>query len=156
LWQAGADVPQPISHDRSTILMEYLGEVDRPAPTLHSVRLPPSEAQPIFDRLLRNVALMLDQGVVHGDLSAFNVLYWDGEVTIIDLPQVVEARTNAEAYPIFRRDLARLCQYFARYGLQADPTRLAATLWQDHNLPLPADWEQLALEALPPEDEEEG
>jgi RIO kinase 1 len=155
LWQAGADVPQPISYDKSTILMEYLGELDQPAHTLHSVHLPPEQVRPIFDRLLHNVALLLEHGLLHGDLSAFNVLYWEGDVKLIDFPQVVEARTNAEAFPIFHRDLARLCQYFARYGLQADAGQLAADLWQQYQLPLPRDWERLALETLPPEDEDE-
>jgi RIO kinase 1 len=155
LYQAGADVPQPVSRGSSTILMEYLGEIDTPAPTLHSVSVPRAEAGLLFDRLLHNVELMLAQGVLHGDLSAFNVLYWEGEVTLIDFPQVVEARTNAEAFPIFHRDIARLCQYFARYGLQPDANQLAADLWQRYELPLPRDWENLALESLPEEEEDE-
>jgi RIO kinase 1 len=148
-------VPQPISRGSSTILMEYLGEVDAPAQTLHSVTVPRAEAQPLFDRLLHNVELMLGHGLLHGDLSAFNVLYWEGEITLIDFPQVVEARSNAEAYPIFRRDIARLCQYFVKYGLQPDPEQLSASLWQRHHLPLPGDWETLALETLPDMDADE-
>ena len=128
--------------------------MDSPAHTLHSVTLARAEVQPLFDQLLHNVELLLKHGLLHGDLSAFNVLYWEGEITLIDFPQVVEARSNAEAFPIFHRDLARLCQYFARYGLQVDAAQLAASLWQRHHLPLPSDWDQLALEALPPEDEE--
>ncbi len=155
LWQAGADVPQPISRGSSTILMEYLGEVDLPAPTLHSVTVPRAEAGPLFDRLLHNVELLLGLGLLHGDLSAFNVLYWDGEIKLIDFPQVVEARSNQEAYPIFRRDIARLCQYFVRCGLHTDPDQIAAQLWQRHHLPLPEDWDSLALEALPEADEDE-
>jgi RIO kinase 1 len=134
--------------------MEYVGELDTPAPTLHSVTVPRAEAQPLFDRLLHNVDLMLQQGVLHGDLSAFNVLYWEGEVTLIDFPQVVEARTNADAFPIFHRDIARLCQYFARYGLQPKADQLAVDMWQRYRLPVPRDWERLALENLPEEDEE--
>ena len=155
LWQAGADVPQPIARGSSTILMEYLGELDTPAPTLHSVTLSRSQAQPLFDRLLHNVDLMLQHGLLHGDLSAFNVLYVDGEVTLIDFPQVVEAHRNAEAYPIFRRDIARLCHYFGRYDLAPDPDALAAAMWQRHHLPLPRDWERRALEVLPEAAEDE-
>ncbi len=154
LYQAGADVPQPVSRGSSTILMEYLGELDAPAPTLHSVTLPRAEVQPLFDRLMDNVALMLKHGLLHGDLSAFNVLYWEGDITLIDFPQVVEAHTNAEAYPIFRRDVARLCQYFARYGLHTNANDLAAGLWARHHLPLPQDWDNLALQNLPEPDEE--
>jgi hypothetical protein len=67
----------------------------------------------------------------------------------------VEAQHNAEAYPIFRRDIARLCQYFDRYGPTTDPDALAATMWQRHRLPLPRDWERLALEVLPEPAEDE-
>ncbi len=105
--------------------------------------------------MLHNVELLLKLGLLHGDLSAFNVLYWDGDIKLIDFPQVVEARTNQDAYPIFRRDIARLCQYFVRYGLTANPDQIAARLWQRHHLPLPEDWSSLALEALPEEDEDE-
>src|SRR5437773_2782739 len=89
LHAAGADVPTPVAHNENAILMEYIGDEKWPAPPLSSVRLQPGEARPLFDRLMQNVELMLSQDVVHGDLSAFNVLYWEGKATIIDFPQAV-------------------------------------------------------------------
>lgn len=130
LHQAGADVPRPVARGSHAILMEYVGEVDLPAPTLSQVRLDRNQARPLFERLMRNVELMLAHGRVHADLSAFNVLYWDGEAKIIDFPQAVDVLTNRDAFDIFERDVARLCQYFARYRIASDPGQLARDLWE--------------------------
>jgi RIO kinase 1 len=113
----------------NTILMEYVGELKTPAPTLQSVTLGCSEALDLFGRLLGDVELMLASGCVHADLSAFNVLYWRGDYRIIDFPQSVDPAVHPSAYPLFERDVTRLCQYFARYGIDADATALAAEMW---------------------------
>ncbi len=51
---------------------------------------------------------------MHGDLSAYNILYWEGHIALIDFPQVVPARDNRNAYAIFERDVTRLCAVFHR------------------------------------------
>ena len=51
--------------------------------------------------------------MIHGDLSAFNILYWEGKVTLIDFPQVTLSESNHNAYRIFQRDVRRVCEYFA-------------------------------------------
>lgn len=135
LRAAGCDVPRPVAVGENTILMEYIGDPDRPAPTLHEVRLAVREARALFDRLVENLEKMLAAERVHGDLSAYNVLYWEGAITIIDLPQAVNPYQNRDAWDIFRRDVTRLCQYFQRYGLGNDPERLASDLWDRHALP---------------------
>jgi RIO kinase 1 len=142
LYRAGADVPQPFRNSEHAILMEYFGEVGLAAPTLHLVALPPDEARPLFERLMDNVQLMLNQHVIHGDLSAYNVLYWEGEVRIIDLPQTVDPRANPDARAIFFRDVERLCQYFARFGVRSNPRAIAHHLWRQYqaaNRPVEAD-----------------
>lgn len=58
-----------------------------------------------------------------------NVLYWEGQVRIIDFPQAVDPLYNPSAYQFFRRDIQRLCQYFARYGIHPQPAELADRLW---------------------------
>ncbi len=130
LHAAGADVPQPYEMSENAILMSYIGDEAFAAPTLNTVRLDWDEARRLYQRLLRNIRLMLGQGIVHGDLSAYNVLYWKGRITVIDFPQVVSPTGHRGAYQIFSRDVRRLCEYFARQGYRSDPAGLAAELWQ--------------------------
>jgi RIO kinase 1 len=132
LSAAGADVPRPYGMAPNAILMDYLGDETFPAPLLSEVSLGPGEAGPLFERLLRNLDLLLTGGRVHGDLSAYNVLYWQGDIALIDFPQVVPALGNPNAYAIFSRDVARLCEYFIAQGLPLQPARLAADLWTAH------------------------
>jgi RIO kinase 1 len=130
LHRAGADVPKPLACADNAILMEYVGEAAQPAPTLHDVRIEPREARPLFDRLLRNIELFLSHACIHADLSAYNVLYWKGDIKIIDMPQAVNANTNPNAFFLLARDIERICQYFARYGVAPNPSTLAAELWR--------------------------
>ena len=136
LHAAGADVPQPYEMGENAILMSYIGDETCAAPTLNTVSLETEEVRPLFKRILRNVEIMLANGIVHGDLSAYNVLYWEGLVTLIDFPQVISPSSHPSAYPIFSRDVARVCEYFSRQGLHSDPARLAADLWKAHGFRL--------------------
>jgi RIO kinase 1 len=130
LHAAGADVPKPIAQGSNTILMEYLGDTTMPAPTLNTVDLSRDEARTLFDRVMRNAELMLRHNCVHADLSAFNILYWEGDIRIIDLPQAVDPYVNPKAFQMFERDVTRVCQYFARYGIATNPRHLARELWR--------------------------
>jgi RIO kinase 1 len=133
LYKDGADVPRPIAQRGNTILMDYVGDDWGPAPTLSEISLPTEEAQPLLDRLLENVRLMRSHHYVHGDLSAYNILYWEGEITIIDFPQMVDARKNQNAYFLLQRDIQRSCEYFVRYGAEADPSELSIDLWDTYS-----------------------
>jgi RIO kinase 1 len=132
LHAAGADVPVPYACGDNAILMEYIGDRWMPAPTLNTVELDPDEAPGLFERLLHNIDLMLSQERIHGDLSAYNVLYWEGEIRLIDFPQAIHPDENRSAYLIFERDVTRICAYFARQGVDADPRRIAADLWTSY------------------------
>ena len=132
LHAAGGDVPEPYITGNNAILMEYIGAEDLPAPTLNTVHLDPQEAKRLFERLLRNIEIMLAAGRVHGDLSAYNLLYWQGEIYLIDFPQVIRPAENRNAFRIFERDVRRVCEYFARQGVTCAPARLAADLWTGH------------------------
>jgi RIO kinase 1 len=129
LFEAGADVPRPIGHNGNTILMAYLGDERLPAPLLSDVSLEREEAADLFDVVMDNVRLMLENHCIHGDLSAFNILYWQGEITIIDFPQVVDARVNPHAQTLLQRDVKRVCDYFRRFGVRSEPARLATEMW---------------------------
>jgi RIO kinase 1 len=132
LFDDGADVPRPIAQRGNTILMDYVGDDWGPAPTLSEISLAHEEAQPLLDRVLENVRLMLSHHYVHGDLSAYNILYWEGEITIIDFPQMVDARKNQNAYSLLQRDIQRVCAYFVRYGATAHPDELSTDLWDNY------------------------
>ena len=128
----GAAVPKPIASGENAILMEYMGDARMAAPVLHSVTLEPAERQPLFAEVMRNITLMLKHELVHGDLSAFNILYWEGKVSLIDFPQVTMAVSNRNAYKIFLRDVTRVCEYFRGQGIATNPTAMAEKLWWDY------------------------
>jgi RIO kinase 1 len=94
---AGVDVPRPVRATSNAILIEFIGEDGHPAPQLRDVRLSSAEAERLLEQALRNIEIMLSCNVVHGDLSAYNMLYSDGNLRVIDLPQAVDARTNRHA-----------------------------------------------------------
>jgi RIO kinase 1 len=129
LGEAGVDVPRTFALGDGAILMEYLGDENGAAPTLQDVALGPSEANELFDRAIANIERMLACDCIHADLSAYNILHWQGRITIIDLPQAVDPRINRHAESLLLRDVTRVCQYFGRQGVQADAAGIAADLW---------------------------
>lgn len=129
LHEAGFDVPAVYANGDNAILMEYIGNADMAAPVLHDVRLDIEEAHILFCRVLHNIEGMLSLGMIHGDLSAFNILYWEGEISLIDFPQVVSVKGHRQAYQIFSRDVQRVCEYFQRQGVPCEPAKIARKLW---------------------------
>jgi RIO kinase 1 len=152
LHQAGADVPRPYALEKNAILMDYIGDMDLAAPTLNSVSLEPEEVKPLFERVLRDVDLLLANRRIHGDLSAYNILYWEGDITMIDFPQVVQPDSNPAAWTIFLRDITRICQYFASQGLRRNPRTLAADLWTSHGYRVVKEVDPSLLDAEDPKD----
>lgn len=132
LHEAGADVPKPFAKEKNAILMEFVGDEGTAAPPLSHVSLDPDEAEPLFERVVRNMDIMLSKDRIHGDLSAYNILYWDGDIKLIDFPQVVIPESNPASWGIFQRDVIRICQYFSAQGLRTDAKKLAADLWTSH------------------------
>ena len=137
LHKAGADIPEPYASGNNAILMAYIGWDDMAAPTLNEVNLSPKEAKVIFERVLNNVRIMLANGRVHGDLSAYNILYFEGNIYLIDFPQVLDPQVNQVAYSIFCRDILRVCEYFQSQGLNCNELALAEDLWQESGLSIP-------------------
>ena len=152
LRAAGADVPKPYAMEKNAILMDYIGDLTNAAPTLNTVTLDPDEVRPLFDRVIRNVDLLLSNQRIHGDLSAYNILYWDGDITLIDFPQVVPPESNPAAWTIFQRDVTRVCQYFATQGLKVNARKLAAELWTSHGHRIVKEVDPSQLDAEDPND----
>lgn len=129
LYEAGAAVPKPFAAGENALLMGYIGDAYMPAPTLNEIDLLSDEAEALFRDVLRNVEIMLEHGIIHGDLSAYNILYWDKQITLIDFPQVVDMQGNSNAYPILERDLIRTCEYFEQQGVRCNAADLMDDLW---------------------------
>ncbi len=132
LFQAGAAVPEPLAMANNAILMEFVGDGRAARPTLSQVELAPDEVWPLFSDVLRTVEALLRQGKIHGDLSAYNILYWQGAVKVIDFPQVVDAQQNASAAELLLRDITRVCDYFRRQGLPVNAAALTDALWRTY------------------------
>lgn len=146
LYEAGADVPRPLASETNAILMAYFGDEFMGAPTLNDVDLGVKEAKTLFDRVIHNIDLMLSKGRIHADLSAFNILYWDGEIVLIDFPQAIHPDQNRSAYRIFERDVFRVCEYFQRQGVRCNPRQLSADLWTKHQYAFVAQIDPKALQ----------
>lgn len=152
LHAAGADVPKPYAMEKNAILMGYVGDLSSAAPALIAVSLKHREAQLLFERTMRNIDIMLGQGRIHGDLSAYNILYWNGDITLIDFPQVVFPESNPASWNIFLRDVTRVCQYFSAQGVKCDALKLATDLWVSHGHKLFKEVDPKYLDPERPED----
>ncbi|HEU5375869.1 MAG TPA: RIO1 family regulatory kinase/ATPase [Ktedonobacteraceae bacterium] len=137
VYEHGAAVPRPFAQIGNTVLMEYIGAKDQPAPRLSDVILEPEEAQEHFACIIQNIELALTHGRIHGDLSAYNILYWQGKVTLIDFAQAVDPYHNSDVFSLFARDIERVCQHFALYDIEANASSLAREIWTRHMGPLP-------------------
>jgi RIO kinase 1 len=152
LFEAGADVPRPYAMERNAILMDFVGDYSMAAPALSSVTLDLAEAKSLFERTVRNIDIMLSRNRIHGDLSAYNILYWEGDIKLIDFPQVVLPDANPSSWHIFQRDVARICQYFASQGVRRDARKLASDLWISHGHKIHREVDPKYLDPEKPED----
>ena len=149
LHRAGASVPRPLQQEGDALMLAWIGDEDGAAPPLHQVRLERDEARAALDFLCRQVELFMAHNVVHGDLSEYNVLYWEGKPVVIDFPQAVDPRFNHSARALLERDLSNLARYFDRLGVPFDYRRHATDLWKrwlnselaPHATPDVEDWE---------------
>jgi len=132
LYKLGADIPRPYAASENSILMTYLGDEHLPAPTLNDVSLDADDAKRLLHRVLYNIELMLKHDRIHGDLSAYNILYWNSDICLIDFPQVINPAQNSQAKEILQRDVTRVCEYFARQGAEADPVKITKGLWASY------------------------
>ena len=130
LSRAGADVPQPIPQIGPAVLMTYIGDEERPAPMLYGLSFDPQQAEILFDRLLHNVELFLLHHRIHGDLSPYNILYWEEKPVIIDFPQAVDPRFNEAAEQLLARDVQYIAGFVADFGIERDAEKIASDLWR--------------------------
>jgi RIO kinase 1 len=136
LNDAGAPVPRVYSKSDNAILMSYIGNEQEAAPTLNNVNLTAlhngKEIYELFHKAIGCIELLLQHDRIHGDLSAYNILYWAGDITLIDFPQTIVASRNSQAQDILRRDVQRVCEYFQKQGVRCRPIPLADALWHQY------------------------
>lgn len=118
LWSAGAPVPYPVQKLNSEIMVELIGSAEQAAPRLVHARLGKDEALSAWTQLVEAMHLMARNGVVHGDLSPYNVLWHEDRIVIIDFPQAVDPIAHGEGMTLLERDCVNVCDWFSRQGVE--------------------------------------
>lgn len=130
LTEAGVRVPRPFGYFNDTLVMELVTDAaGDPAPRLGEVDLAPETAREYHAFLMRQVVRMLSIGVIHGDLSEFNVLVDAQGPVIIDLPQAVNAAGNNQAFAMLERDVNNLRGTLGRFAPELLTTEYAREIW---------------------------
>jgi len=130
LVAAGVRVPQPHGYFNGVLVMELVTDEDGfSAPRLGEVELSAETAREYHAVLIRQIALMLCQGLIHGDLSEYNVLVAPDGPVIIDLPQVVSAAGNNNARTMLRRDVGNITISLSRFAPELLDTYYAEEMW---------------------------
>lgn len=123
----GLNVPTPVAFEKNVLLLEFLGEDFRPAPRLNEIELenPETALDYLVDAMDR---LWNEEKLVHGDLSAFNVLIWEGKVYIIDLGQAVLTH-HPMAEELLERDVENVLQHFEKaYGIYKETDEIVGRI----------------------------
>jgi len=130
LAAAGVRVPRPYVYHEGVVVMELVTDAEgHAAPRLNDLELPEETALAYHGTLIREVVRMLCAGIIHGDLSEYNVLVAADGPVIIDLPQAVDAAGNNNAAAMLKRDVANITGYFGRYAPALAATRYGDEIW---------------------------
>jgi RIO kinase 1 len=121
---AGVTVPPPVERLDDGYLMAFVGDGERAAPRLSEVDLAPAAARRVWEELLEEVSLLVSVERIHGDLSAFNVLWWRERAVLIDFSQTVDIVTHPAAYDLLRRDITSLARYFQHRAVVVEIDRV--------------------------------
>jgi RIO kinase 1 len=127
-WASGASVPYPVERTEDGVLMEFIGDAAEAAPRLAQARLSVAAVASAWEQLLGSLRALTAAGLVHGDLSAYNLLWWQDRLVLIDLPQAVEFTTNTDAPELLHRDLANVAAWFSPRGVAVDVEAVFAEL----------------------------
>jgi len=130
LADAGVRVPVPYGCFDGILLMELiLDEEGDVAPRLNDIQLTAEQARRDHKTMMQDILRMLSVGLVHGDLSEFNVLQDPQGPVIIDLPQAVDAAANNNAQWMLERDVNNITQYYAQFAPELAATKYAKEIW---------------------------
>ncbi len=131
LAAAGVRVPKPYLYADGVLLMELVTDAEGlSAPRLNDVELSAEDARAHHRTVMREIVRMLCAGLVHGDLSEYNVLLGADGPVIIDLPQAVDAAGNNHARAMLERDVGNMAAYFGRFAPEILETQYAKEIWR--------------------------
>ena len=128
LWQRGMSVPYPIGYADDVFDLEYVGSWEMAAPQLSAARLDPDQMADAFEQLVAGLRCLTATGITHGDLSAYNLLWWEDRLWFIDFPQSVDIAANLQGIDFLHRDVLNVCTWFQRHGYAVDPEEVFADL----------------------------
>lgn len=115
LYDLGAKIPKPILQIKDSIFMEFLGNNEISAPRLCDIVLSQKEAKYAFEKIIETMVICWNFGIVHADLSEYNILWWENEPYIIDFPQSLDKRTHPNIEEILNRDLKNITKFFGKF-----------------------------------------
>lgn len=128
LWTAGVPVPYPIGYADDVFDLEYIGSWELAAPQLSTARLRRDRIADAFEQLVAGMRALTAAGIAHGDLSAYNLLWWEERLWFIDFPQAIDIAANLQGIDFLHRDVLNVCGWFQRRGLDVDAEELFAEL----------------------------
>jgi len=128
LWAAGLSVPYPVAYADDVFDLQFVGDPDGAAPQLNAARLDADGLEEAYAQLVVGLRGMTALGIAHGDLSAYNLLWWQERLWFIDFPQAIDIAANPMGLDFLHRDAVNVCTWFGRRGLDVDPEDLFAEL----------------------------
>lgn len=138
-FKAGMNVPTPIGRVGYYLTQRFLGDGLEPAPQLRNVKV--DDPETVLDQILDDYLIMYrDVNYVHGDLSAYNILWWKNKPWIIDMPQAYHVGPWSDmkrVVMLLRRDIVNVLSYFKKYGISKDPDYIVDVFLSEyvpHNL----------------------
>jgi RIO kinase 1 len=131
-FRLGVRTPRPYSQSGNGLLMAYLGDEETVAPRLCEIEVDRGEAQDLLDGLIEDIGILLRGHRIHGDLSVYNILAWEGLPYIIDFAQAVDPRQGDGARTLLARDVQRVAEALAPFGARTDARGVADRLWWEY------------------------
>lgn len=128
LWLAGAPVPYPVQRLGQELLLELIGDEEAIAPRLVHADLDSIGLEDSWQQVLAAMRLFVRCGVVHADLSPYNILVWEGRLVFIDFPQAVDPIAHPVGMDLLQRDVDNLAAWFGRKGVAVDAGAVMAEL----------------------------